>query len=436
MGGKLGLAGGKMKRYWPLILFIVLHAVIFLVLFGGAFAEEGQRDSRSLFHWFAGRMFDGDFPYRDFSIEYQPGAFVFFLIPRLFAASDAGYHIAFAVQLLLLDILGLVMLSSLARRLGYSERGTLIGATVVLMALGPMAIDHFDFAAGILVLAAIYAFVRGWRTASWVILAMAAMTKVFPVILVPLFALYLWRHGERREVWRGGLVFAAVLVAIAAPFLWISSEGFIDSFTYHSERGLQIESTYASATLLGDSWGLGTSNLNFDHGSWNLANSYADTVARFSPIVMALALLLFYNFYWWFQLSRDLSKEYLLNRWLITFAAIALMLFLLTNKVFSPQYMLWLYPMVAIVGGRHRALVCIVFAAIAFLTQEIYPYDYPGGIGKWVGDHVFPTGYLDLVGKETYAVYIVAARNAVLAGLAAVLCLSALRAAEDVRIRP
>jgi len=425
----------RVGPYGPMVLFVVLHAVIILVLFGGAFPNEGLTDSRSLFHFFAQRITSGDFPYRDFSLEYPPVSLIFFLIPRLFAASESGYHIAFAVQTLLLDILGLIMLRSLARRLGYSEAGTLFGATVLLLAMGPMAVDHFDFAVGILTLGAVYAFVRGWRTTAWIVLALAAMAKIFPIVIAPLFVLYLWRQGEYREIWKGGGIFGAVLLAIAAPFLLKAFDGFVDSFTYHSERGLQIESTYASAILLGDEWGIGTAKLNFDHGSWNLAGNSPDALARFSPVITGILLLLLYNFYRWFQLSRSLSHQPIHERWLITFAALAVILFMLSNKVFSPQYMLWLYPLAAVSAGTHRPAVCAAFAAAFFLTQEIYPYDYPGGVGRWVGDHIFPTNYLDLVAKETYAVYVVAVRNAALGAIAVWLGARALRAAEEVTIR-
>lgn len=424
-----------LEPYWPLALVAALHAVIILVLFGGAFPTEGVTDSRSLFQFFADRMAEGQFPYRDFNIEYPPVSLLFFLIPRLFAQSEAGYHIAFAVQTLLLDTLGLVMLRSLARRLGYSEWGTLLGATVILLAFGPMAIDHFDFAVGILVLAAVYAFVQGWRNAAWVLLGLAAMTKISPVVIAPLFALYLWRRGEYREIWKGAMIFGITLVAIALPFLLKGFDGFVNSFTYHSERGLQIESSYASAILLGDQWGIGNTSLAFDHGAWNLSGSFPDALARFSPLIAAIFLILLYNFYGWFLLSRSLSHEPVHERWLLTFTALAVILFMLTNKVFSPQYMLWLYPLAAVSMGNHRLAVGAAFAAIVFLTQEIYPYGYPGGIGQWVSDHLFPTNYLDLVRKEAYAVYLVAARNAALGALAIGLAIQALRAAGEVRIR-
>lgn len=429
-----GIRGRLQPHAW-LALFAVLHAVIILVLFGGAFPAEGVTDSRSLFHFFADQMAEGRFPYRDFSIEYPPVSLLFFLIPRLFASSESGYHIAFAAQTLLLDLLGLVMLRSLARRLGYSERGTFVAATAMLLAFGPMAIDHFDFVVGVLTLAAVYAFIRGWHSGAWFILGLAAMTKIFPVVIAPLFALYLWRRGDYRAIWNGGIVFGATLVAAAAPFLIKGFEGFANSFTYHSERGLQIESTYASAILLGDQGGIGNAGLDFNHGAWNLSGSLPDALARFSPLITAILLILLYNFYGWFQISRGLSGEPVHERWLITFAALAVILFMLSNKVFSPQYMLWLYPLAAVSVGNRRITFGAAFAVIVFLTQEIYPYGYPGAIGRWVNDHIFPTDYLDLVRKETYAVYLLAARNAAFAGLAIALGIRALRAAEEVKIR-
>src|SRR5262249_6285705 len=50
----------------------------------------------------------------------------------------------------------------------------------------------------------------------------------------------------------------------------------------------------------------------------------------------------------------------------------ALLVFIVTNKVFSPQYVVWLLPFAPLLPRRHTA----VAGAIIALTIVIFPYDY------------------------------------------------------------
>jgi hypothetical protein len=77
----------------------------------------------------------------------------------------------------------------------------------------------------------------------------------------------------------------------------------------------------------------------------------APSPARVSPDASALADLLNYSF-------------------------AVIVVFMVTNKVFSPQYMVWLYPLFPLVSGRFRAVIWIVFLAASCLTWYIYPLHY------------------------------------------------------------
>lgn len=409
-----------LRRHWIILLFAVLHIVIFMILFGGAFPDqekvENMHSSRSLYFFYADRILDGDVPYHDdFAIEYAPVSLGFFLLPRVFADGNYGYHIAFAVQILLLDLLALVLLADLGKRLGYPSWGTLLGGTLVLLAIGPMVVDHFDLIAAIMFLLAVYSFVRGWNMAAWVMIGLGAMTKIYPILLVPVLLIYLLRRGDRRRIITGGAALAVVLVGVSLPGMIIDFGGFADSFTYHSDRGLQAESTYASVLFLAHDWGLTTINADYvdSSGSYDIVTSPADTLAsRVSPLLTGFALIAVWLSYGWAQLKGDLTDDKRQKRLLICFALLTLVAFLVFNKVFSPQYIIWLYPIVAVAGGGHRGMLVLAFATLALLTQEIYPYRYPGPVGRWVTDHIFAGSYWDLVEEyQTRAIWLLAARN-------------------------
>ncbi len=405
------------KQNWPLALFIGLHIVIIMFVFNGAFPDEEKTDGRSLYYFYAERMFEGNVPYEDFDLEYAPLALPIFLIPRLFVQSDLSYHIAFAVQILFWNILGLLTVFGLSKRLPFSASdnfleklicnpwGVLSVYTVILLGLGPLIIDKFDLIVAVMVLFALYAFIREWNTAAWLMIAVCTMIKIFPVIVIPLFAIYLYEKKQYRELVSGIGVFTVTVMIVILPFFVRCSEGFIDSFTYHSERELQIESTYASALLLGDEWDITSLDIIFDHGSFNADSEIADTLAKLSPILTIGILLIVYGLYFRKQRilnSTDMETQYQL---LLNYSILTIIAFILVNKVFSPQYMFWLFPLIPLVTGKQRLIVIALFIITGPITRYIYP------------DH-----YFDLVqDKETGIIYLLALRNILLLSMACML---------------
>ncbi|MFC2027849.1 glycosyltransferase 87 family protein, partial [Chloroflexota bacterium] len=351
---------------------------------------------------------EGESAYEDFDIEYAPLSLPLFLLPRVFAQSDIDYHIAFAVEMLLFNLIGMWTLWALLKRLKYSAMIVLSIYTIGLLSLGPTVIDHFDLAAAVLVLLAIWAFISGKNVLSWVFLALGAMVKIFPIVIVPILALYLLRRNDFASIYKGTLAFAATLVVICLPCMLIGFDGFVDSFTYHSERGLQAESTYASVLLLGHTWDITSieTALVTESGSWEIISSTANTLAQVSPVVMIYLLGILYLFYtlreWHFvPINQNVSHIRI-----ITFAILAITVFMLANKVFSPQYIIWLYPLVPLISSRWRIFAWAIYATIALMTVYIFSYHY---------DYIFSDHYLDLVyDLDAVPIYILALRNLLL----------------------
>jgi hypothetical protein len=58
------------------------------------------------------------------------------------------------------------------------------------------------------------------------------------------------------------------------------------------------------------------------------------------------------------------------------YSLLFLMLFIATNKVFSPQYLLWLAPLVCLIPfrGRRRSLFVWTFLLVCVLTTILFPF--------------------------------------------------------------
>jgi uncharacterized membrane protein len=365
----------KIKWVVVVVAFCLLHVLVFSrVLFSGGPDVEG-------YYSYATKMSQGQVAYRDFSVEYPPGALAVFYLPYLVSHNPQGYDIAFAFEMLFFDIIGLLLLLGIGRKARISPWTCLIGYTLAMMAIGSIMVQRFDMVPAVLTLGAMYAFSRGNYKTAWAILAIGTMTKLFPGLLAPLFLVYQWRRGGLRRVMPSLVTFTVVMLAISVPLMVLNSHGFLSSFTVQSRRPLQLESMYSSLLLVANSLGLTYAQPVQGNISFDIVSPLASMLARYSFFLMGLGLLLVYFCY--YRNCRKLGRSDdtytpdaaaladLLN---CSFAAITVLL--LTSKVFSPQFMVWLYPLFPLVSGRFRTAIWVAYLTASCLTWYIYPLHY------------------------------------------------------------
>jgi uncharacterized membrane protein len=365
------------KLKWVIIVaaFCLLHVLIFTRVFYSGGPDVGG------YYQYATLMAHGQLPYRDFSLEYPPGALVLFYLPYMISSGLQGYGIAFSFEMLVFDLLGLLMVFEIGKKAGISPWISLIGYTLAVAAVGTITVQRFDMAPAVMMLGAVYFFSRGNYKTAWAVLAIGTMTKLFPGLLAPLFLVYQWRRGGLRSVIPSLASFALVVVAISVPLLAISTHGYISSFTVQSGRPLQLESTYSSLLLLGNSLGLLVAQPVQGSMSLNISSSLSGPLAQASFVFMGLGLLAVYGLYWrnCIKLKKEVSvpaPEGPPLADLLNYAFIAIVVFLVASKVFSPQYMVWLCPLFPLVSGRFRSAVWLIFLTAACITWYIYPMRY------------------------------------------------------------
>jgi uncharacterized membrane protein len=365
----------KLKWIIVVVAFCLLHMLFFTRVF-----YSGSPDVAGYYEY-ATKMGNGQVPYRDFFVEYPPGALVTFYLPSLLSDNITEYGTAFALEMLLFDIVGLLLVLGLGKRLRLSPWSCLVGYTLAMVSIGSIVVQRFDMVPAAITLGAVYTFSRGNYKTAWAILAVGTMTKLFPGLLAPFFLIYQFRRGGLRAIVPSAATFAAVTLLVAAPFMVLNSHDFIASFTVQSQRSLQLESTYSSLLLLGDSLGLVSAQPVQGSISYDIVSPLAGPLARYSLVFMGLGLLVVYGFYW--RNCRSLSRSS--RRFgpdaasladILNYSFAALVVLLVTSKVFSPQFIVWLYPLFPLVNGRFRSTIWITFLTVSCLTWYLYPLHY------------------------------------------------------------
>lgn len=366
-----------MQRKWQIAIFSLVHIVIFTVIFNYTVAPDVE-----MYFDYSSQILQGQLPYQDFEVVYPPLTLVFFLLPRFIAADLNAFVTVFAIEMLLFDLVGLLIISAMSRRLGIPLWSTLTIYTLAVLAVGSIIVQRYDLVPAIMVLLALYTFSQGRRKIPWALLAVGMMTKIYPAVLAPIFLIYQIRHRQKKRIFTGVAIFAVTTIAIIAPFYLLSPDGFWDSFGFHVQRGLQSESTYSSFLLLGHTWGLTTIQMNLSASSFDLVSPIADTLAKISPLVMLLSLGVVYWFFYRSQSGAEATKRALAPNGqpdmanIVKYSLLAILIFMVTSKVLSPQFIIWLYPLVPLIIGRWRLVSLLMFVAVGIMSYYIYPLHY------------------------------------------------------------
>jgi hypothetical protein len=334
----------------------------------------------------------GNVPYRDFFIEYPPGSLLAFVPPAFFTTNQKDFATFFASEMALVLVATLVLTAYAARTLfGWWWPLPAVVFTVAALMLYPVAVTRYD-ALVALTLAAATALVAGVSrlgrthtvgsvalTAAWASLGFGAAVKLVPVLATaPLVLFSGSRQGLRtlKDTVRGaawGLaVFFGVLIAFFLPAFLVGGEGggegFVGSLAYHADRGLQVESVGASMLIK-----LGyVEEVVFQQSVYEVMGHGAELLSSASLPVTALLLIV---------TGAVAYREYREGRFgpgqFPRFAAAFVLAFLLGSKVLSPQYIIWLLPLVPLSArGMWGVFVSGPFLAICWLTTQIYPYHY------------------------------------------------------------
>lgn len=395
---------------WRWMLLAVFVAVMVGLAVPGLEGGPGISDT-AVYQGYGERIASGDLPYRDFAVEYPPGALVPFVVPALVTGTRDAYDSVFLALMLaaLAVIAALVVLSLEVVQIPRIRAAGSVGALLAGVALlGPFVLTRFDLYAAAITLAAICAVLYRRDRLGLALLGAAIATKIYPAVVLPLVVTRVWRRDGRAAALKALAVGAATIAAVYVPFLLVAPEGVLRSVWRQLGRPLQIESLGSGVLLaLHHLAGMPLAWAS-SAGSQNLTGTVAGVASAITTVVGLAALLLV-----WLRFARgDTENAARFAR----YSAAAIVAFVAFGKVVSPQFLIWLLAAVVIVPGRRGVLASGLLLVACLLTRA------------W-----FPDNYWHLVRQfDPAASWLVLARDVVLVGVFAAL-LARLRAREPVQ---
>jgi len=365
------LASNRQRTIAAVACAAIGFAIAWYLIHHGWYRLDTQWDTTEYAKYARNIVLRGLVPYRDFSVEYPPLALPVFVLPRLLGGSRfSGYMEVFGLMMAVCGVIsaGLAALVLAAQRV--STRQLVCG--VALLALSPLLLgavlwSRYDLFPTMLTVAALAAIYFGWNRSGFVLLALGTAAKAFPVVAVPIATVYLWRRYGRREALICLAAFAAVLLVCFVPFLVIAPHGIWWAIHGQENRPLQLESVGAALFLAAHQLVGVHLSYYFTHSSDNLDGHVTLAFAGVMSVLQLVSLLVVWGLYAFGPATRER---------LLTATAAAVCAFIVFDRVLSPQYLIWLAPLVAMTGGRRGLAAMALLACSMAMTQIYYPLHF------------------------------------------------------------
>lgn len=329
---------------------------------------------------------------------------------------EAAYVVVFALSMLGLDAL---FTWSLWRTGGAMKGQAVVFWTLFLALVGPTAYLRFDLITSALAGWSLILLLRRHSASAGFLTAVAASVKLWPALLWPALM-----PGPRRQKPRAtaGFVVGGVLL-VAVSLLYGGWTRLLSPLSWQKGRGLQIESIWSTLPMLARAVHAGDYVVTLSpYQAYEIWGPTVPPLLKASDISFVVGLgiaLLCYAVWLWRGHGRILEA--------VALVELVILVMIVTNKTFSPQYIIWLggpaAAAYAVLGARtqhsrgfhaDRTHVNNLAAWILIatgLTMLVYPISYDFLVRDWsIGDSVMRLPATLLLVARNLAVLVVLAQ--------------------------
>ncbi|WIY75702.1 glycosyltransferase 87 family protein [Streptomyces anulatus] len=366
---------------WPYALWALTRAWLLACVFK-VFTVPGPDvtvDVSVIYRSWYETLLTGTYPLDDVTWQYPPGAALAILSPALLPFLE--YATAFFVLVLLCDALVLGLLLRVGRWPGISAAGAWVWIAGVPL-LGPTVYARYDLMVTAVAVAALLAGVRRPR-ALGALAACGALLKGWPALLL----VGVRKGRPTRAAWASAALTGAGLAAAFA--LWMP--GAFAFLAFQRDRGTEVESLGALVFHVARQFGW-EGRVELRYGSLEFLGPHVGLVSTLALGLGVLAL-------GWLLLWRLRARTFAAHT-PAEAAFTAVLLFTVTSRVISPQYVVWLVGLAA---------VCLVFRGAAMTLPAVLVL-----VAAGVTLLEFPVGFGHVVASDAWGVTLLLVRNGLL----------------------
>jgi len=335
-----------------------------------AFISPARTDI-GIYHSAAVNILDGQLPYRDFVLEYPPYSLVVFLAPLI--SGEGNYPFLFKFLVLVADCAIKCLLLAIGLDAARGLRALLpfgfyAAAVALLSYFYLQRYDAFPVLATLLAIWCISAKKCGMAGA---MLAIGVGLKMYPLVLAPyLYVVARQQCNGRRFIFGFLMGLAPALLSGALLPWWRFLE-------FHADRGLQGDSLYASIVWFIKKLGLTDAQWEGGRRCLEVHGALSTLILRPSRWILVFTVVIATVL----ACRRGMDPGSGNIAQIARLSLLQILTFVIFNQVFSPQFLIWLLPMAAILTLSRYWKSALAILIATSLTLVYYPsagYEYGG----------------------------------------------------------
>lgn len=337
-----------------LVLFLAIFSkVVILFLLPSIISDLGYYYVQSV------KILSGLIPYTQFKFEYPPLAILPIWLPGLFSKyfmelNESSYYKFYRFIFFTIDIGLLFYLKSRFENKPHFNR-LILAITLISLPLAPLLYDRLDLLFGVILFGSMICVYDGKKMQGMSFAIFGIPFKLISLIFIPFFGLsFLSKRDFNLKSFLKWIGIPAALLLLGLLFYFRLD--FLDFLKYHHNRGIQIESTWASIEFLMQKFNGGIIQPEYNYGAQHLKDVSTTLVFLANYTVIAMLGILFFMF---------IFLNINLNQMLLT----SMVVFITFGKVLSPQFLIWFIPLIFFFVDSKKEV--IIFGLISLLTGPV-----------------------------------------------------------------
>lgn len=291
-------------------------------------------------------IFQGQLPYLDFSVDYPQIALLYFTLPMLFAIltnTGANFIIAHQIIMTLLDVATSIIVYLIVLNIFDNKKAFIAGIIYATsFSSAYFVLTKYDSLPVFLLMLSVFLFINQKNICSYLTSSIGFFTKWFAGFTIPFFLIY-DIDKKTPNLLRNLIPSIIFVILITLPLLILNFNGYLNTITGHMSR---VSLAHSLPFLL-------------DNIAYHIFNQdFFSPISTYLSFALILLFIIAYNF---------LKEKNHTN--LIFFIFSTVFVFVFFNKVFSPQYAMWIVPFLALflINSYKEIILFYLFQIVMYL---------------------------------------------------------------------